>query len=266
MRVQHESDSKLALSIVSEAGSIATRNRDRNVSNTKDSYRDIVTDVDLEIERFIFSKLETSHYQIIGEESFYNNNGKYAISKPDEAVWYVDPIDGTTNFANGLDHFAISIGLITQNAFLVGAINIPMAKELYFTYGTDRAFVNGKKLAFTKNNKLKDSLVSVNFSSKEKDSFARENQYKIFGKINDSSRGCIRLGSAAVNLCYTASGKIDATYGLDIPLWDVAAGLTIAEKAGCKIWFEQTSNLRCNFIVGTETNISELKLLILEGK
>ena len=146
------------------------------------------------------------------------------INKP---FWAVDPIDGTVNFINGLDIFCISVGLCQESQFMLGAVAFPRSQKLYCTIGSDDAFLNGKPLQYHPRN-IDEALIAVSFSGKKVDTTKRNKEYQLFGEINDISRGCTRFGSAAANICFTASGELQAAYGFNAKMI-ISASATATE-------------------------------------
>ena len=110
---------------------------------TKGTPRDIVTDLDIIIEKHIICVLKDSNYRIIGEETTQNDDLNISSH---ELTWVIDPIDGTTNMVSSIPYYATSIGLMNNNQFLVGAVGIPTLKEIFFTFGDKGCFLNGKRV------------------------------------------------------------------------------------------------------------------------
>lgn len=256
MKLNWELESELALKAVSAGGDLILDRSEKPSISIKESLRDVVTELDLRIEVHIAAILKTSGHPIIGEESF-----KPGMSLPPRTstYWLVDPIDGTANYVAGMPFYAISAGLWAADNFATGAVSLPAFKEFFFTYGDHGAYLNGKAIQ-SQDAQLKHSLVAAGFSGSDGDAQFRQRQYEMFGLINDSSRGCMRLGSAASNLCYVASGRLQACYGVHNQLWDVAGGIAVALRAGCKVLFQQLlGSTRVNYIVGGPTVVDELR-------
>ena len=245
MIVRREAESELALRAVHHGGDICRRSRGGIVA-TKESLRDIVTETDLEIERRVRTLLEPGGYPVLGEEQ----GGEFAAG--DAPTWIVDPLDGTTNFASGMPHYAVSIGLWAEGEFAIGAVALPAANELYFTHGDRGAFLNGRRLGGS-DRPLSESLVAVSFSGAAGDPVRRQRHYALFGAINDASRGCLRPGSTAANLCSVAAGRLQAAYGFGVAVWDVAGALPIVRQAGFRVrWrFADAARRRVDFLAGT---------------
>lgn len=214
---------------------------------TKESLRDAVTEKDLLIEKRITEfLLSASGHKIIGEESY--DNEPVISSGP---TWFIDPIDGTTNFISSIPLYAISVGIMDNFQFPVGAVIIPREKKLFYTFGKS-AFVNDRVLHVNPCD-FKDALVSCAFSGKShhRDSLLRKKEYEFFGLINDTTMGCLRLGSAAINICYVATGRLQAAYGIANKIWDVAGALAIATKAGAVLHIEFIEGTPLvNYVVG----------------
>lgn len=214
---------------------------------TKGTSRDIVTELDLIIEKHIKEILGTSKYQIIGEETGRNGDLNVISNEP---VWFVDPIDGTTNFISSIPFYAVSVGLATESEFPVGAVVAPALKEIFFTMGERGSFANGKILKVFPAD-LKNSLIAAGFSGGYSNEIRRKKEYNFFGILNDNSRGCLRLGSASINICYVAAGRLQCAYGISNKIWDVAGAIAVALKAGCKVyidWAKETQQI--SYVVG----------------
>ena len=190
--------------------------------------RDLVSDVDILVEnkiKDIIKKKFPSH-QFEGEET--------GIKKTKSKFkWIIDPIDGTVNYIHGIPLFSISIALEYNGEIILGIINNPILNETFYASKGEGAFLNGESIKVSKRENLKDALFVATFSSEK--TISRKKKYTLFGKINDISRGCLRLGSASLGLAYLASGKIDGLWGGRLKKWDVAAGIIILREAGGKI-------------------------------
>jgi myo-inositol-1(or 4)-monophosphatase len=235
---------------------VSQRQNDLSVQ-TKESLRDIVTQIDIEVEQKIRTVLKDSEYAVIGEESFTVED---RYDWENETFWVLDPIDGTTNMVSGIPFYAISLGLVQNKEFTLGAVAVPSQEELYFTF-EDKSYLNNKRLHI-KPKRFEESLNACAFSGK-KNSPHRALEYEIFGQINDTTRGCLRTGAAAINICYVAAGKLQSAYGINNRIWDVAAALAVAYYAGAKIyieWKEETGYI--NYAVGA-TGVVEKIVKIL---
>ena len=156
-------------------------------------------------------------------------------------TWIIDPLDGTTNFIHGLPCYCISIALAEfpeesktdkNNSFriLSGIIYEPNAREMFRAVIHRGAFLNGKKIRVSTARRLQDSLLVTGFPTYD---LTRMPQYlDLFSYLMNRTRGLRRMGSAAVDLAYTACGRFDAFYEYSLNPWDVAAGALLVKEAG----------------------------------
>lgn len=192
------------------------------VVSHKGNLRDIVTDADLQISDIMERNLCGSGLPVVSEECYDSS-----VAIPDE-FWVVDPIDGSVNFSTGLAQFAISAGLVRGNEFPLGVICAPTLNELYFTLSSRSAMLNGRPFVH-EHLSIGDTLAAASFSTS-----ASVTHFELFRQVNETTRGCLRTGSAALNLCWAAAGKLQAAYGFQAKLWDVAGSLAVAKAAGCE--------------------------------
>ncbi len=222
---------ELAINAAKTSGEILIGNfatvKDFNIKNG--NIRDVVTEVDLLSEKNIINiiKAQFPDHMIVGEEmgTTGNSSGGY--------VWYIDPIDGTVNYSQGIELCVVSIALIKGGKPIVGVIYNPFSQELYYAERGQGAYKNDSIIDVGDKASCRDCLFIAGFSSeKSKD---KKDEYQVFGQINDSSRGALRLGSAALALAYLAEGKIDGFWIVEPKVWDVAAGILIASEAGALV-------------------------------
>src|SRR3990167_8156582 len=211
-------ESSIALAVVSEISDVLCDKNGCHTVTQKDTFRDIVTNYDITSQTIALSALSASPYPVLSEELHRETD---IIISSNETYWILDPIDGSVNFLYGLPLFTVSLGLYHQGDFCVGAVAIPSLKELYFTYCDQAACLNGKSVICSRDAAFNISLISCAFSSNSH-SKNRDKEYALFGKINDTSMGCLRLGSAAVSICFVVSQRLSAAYGLGVKIWDTA--------------------------------------------
>jgi len=254
-----EQESKLAISAVLEGGNIAMQPQVALEIQTKQSARDIATAVDLEIEQTLIDILATSPYPIVGEESAADG------SFMDGPTWVLDPIDGTANFVHGLDYYAISAGLCHGLDFLTGAVYLPRLRQLY-SVSEGTAYLNETPIRH-EHQPFSRSLVAAGFSNYAHDPSHRTRQYEVFGAVNDQSRGCLRLGSTAVNICFAAAGRVQGAYGLQAKIWDAAGALAVAIAAGCKVLVAPCGDRHSiDYIVGSRDTVDIIhRLCVSKG-
>ena len=241
---------KTALAAVMASAQIADEAKDMQSVSTKGSLRDIVTRTDLAISELLVDRLSATGIPVISEEQ--NRN----FGEVPDVFWVVDPIDGTVNFSNGLPQFAISAGLVDKGVFKLGVVCAPALDELYFTLNEERALLNGRPFVHV-HQTTTDSLVAGSFAAK-----GAPAQHELFQQINESTRGCLRTGSAALNICWAAVGKLQAAYGFQAKLWDVAGALAVARAAGCKITIHKNSDaLTVDYCVGSTETVRHIEQL-----
>lgn len=186
---------------------------------------DLVTEIDHQSEALLLGEVRRDfpNHHIFSEESGI-------IHGNDDHVWYIDPLDGTVNYAHHIPIFAVSIAYAFQSVLTLGAVYDPMRDEMYLAERGKGATLNGKPVGVSSATELQKSLLVTGFPydawNTEQDNFAN---FVKFGKL---SRGVRRLGSAALDLCYVAAGRFDGFWELALKPWDVAAGGLICEEAG----------------------------------
>jgi len=178
---------------------------------SKKGPRDFVTKTDKHVEKILIEELSNTkkNYSFITEETGTIKN------KDKENIWIIDPIDGTTNFLHGIPHFAICIAHQSKNEILSGLIFDPIKDEMFFAEKDKGAFLNNQRLRVSKKNSLDECLFSSNHEGL---------------KFSDLNMRC--SGSAALDLAYVASGRLDGFFQNKINLWDVAAGALLIKEAG----------------------------------
>lgn len=246
---------KLGLAAVLAAAKIAEQSVDRNAIAHKGNLRDIVTQADQAISELLIKKLSPTGISVISEEADYSSDVLL------EDVWVIDPIDGSVNFSNGLPLYAISIGLVRGLSPQLGFVCIPSMDELYFTLSPERAMLNGRPFMHEHADRS-DSLVAASFSARPSSV-----EYELFQAVNEGTRGCLRTGSAALNICWVASGKLQGAYGFQAKLWDVAGALAIAKAAGCEvITYQKPQSLLMDYCVGSKDVVRYVSKLASEKK
>ncbi|OQX73555.1 MAG: inositol monophosphatase [Campylobacteraceae bacterium 4484_4] len=192
---------------------------------------DLVTDYDLKIERFLRERLPGifPEYTIIGEES----TERFELA---ERSIIIDPIDGTTNFIHQIPFVAISVGIWREGVPQMGIVYNPILNELFCAQKGAGATLNKEKIHVTQTDRLINALIATGFpyTKVEKGDDFRW----VLGcmeRLLPQTRDMRRLGSAAMDLCYTAKGVFDGFYEINLKPWDTAAGLLIVEEAGGKI-------------------------------
>jgi myo-inositol-1(or 4)-monophosphatase len=203
----------------------------RDLQVDKKGTIDLVTEIDLRVERE-FRALIASRFPdhvVLGEE-FSNADDRMDVP---EYCWVFDPVDGTTNYAHGLPIFCSSLALEIRGVPSVAAIYDPSRRELYTAERGHGARLNGAPLRVSDASTLIDSLLCTGFPySVQHDADALVGLFADFLKV---SRAVRRLGSAAIDLCYVAAGRLDGFWEQSLHPWDVAAGALIIQVAGGRV-------------------------------
>lgn len=188
----------------------------------------VVTDVDKKAEEIVVSTIRKT----FPRHSFLAEEKTYAKESPDFR-WIIDPLDGTTNFLHSFPFFSVSIALEYKEKILIGVVYDPMRGELFSARRKKGAFLNHKRIHVSRTKKLKKALLSTGFAYDVK-SVGNDN-IDNFIKFLKSAQAVRRPGSAALDLCYVASGRFDGFWELGLNPWDTAAAHLIVEEAGGKI-------------------------------
>ena len=195
---------------------------------TKLNNSDVVTAADKASEKYIISSIHDRFpdHGIMAEESGEENS---------ERVWrwVIDPLDGTTNFSQGLPVFCVSIALEYEGNPVVGVIYAPYLGELFHAIKGGGAFLNGRRIRCSNKGALSQAVVSTGVPYDKKSN--PDNNLDEIVRIVPEVRGMRRMGAAAIDLSYVAAGFFDAYWELNLKRWDVAAGILIALEAGADV-------------------------------
>jgi myo-inositol-1(or 4)-monophosphatase len=225
----------IARTIALEAGALAALRREEGVTvaASKSTPVDIVTEADRETERLIRSRLADARPDdgILGEEGATTSGGS-------GLNWIVDPIDGTVNFLYGIPHYAVSIAVVEGDpdpltwTGIAGAVFNPASGELYTATVGGGAFLGERRIAVAPSVPLSQALVGTGFAY---DSGVRGQQGALVASLLPSVRDIRRLGTASLDLCFVASGRLNAYFERTLSPWDHAAGAIIAREAGATV-------------------------------
>lgn len=204
--------------------------RDTLAVTTKESVRDLSTPVDHGAEQAAFSVLrEVDPAAVILSE-------EHGLQGTDTGAghWVVDALDGTVNYLHHVPFFSVSIAWVQRDQPVVGAVYAPLVDDIYYGAEGIGAFKNQRRLQ-TPDRLPTESLFSATFSGRNHDPARRGEEFALFATVNDASRGCLRTGSAALNLAYLAEGRFNGCWGKCNKAWDISAGLLIAKLAGATV-------------------------------
>ena len=207
-----------------------------NLQVSKKGPKDFVTNSDKKTEKVLINELTKNKkkYSILSEEIGFIKNDD------NDYIWVIDPIDGTTNFLHGIPHFCISIGLKFRDEIISGIIFDPIKNETFFAEKNQGAYFNNHRIRVSKRKNLDECLFATNKN----------------GLLSTDLNARI-FGSAALDLAYVASGRIDGYFQNGLNLWDIAAGTLIVKEAGGIVNnydLEKTNNIK---VVASSENINQ---------
>ncbi len=210
-----------------------------NLQVAKKGPKDFVTNSDKKTEKVLINELTKNKkkYSILSEEIGFIKNDD------NDYIWVIDPIDGTTNFLHGVPHFCISIGLKFKDEIISGIIFDPIKNEIFYAEKNQGAFFNNHRIRVSKRKNLDECLFATNQNG-----------------LSSTDLNARIFGSAALDLAYVASGRIDGYFQNGLNLWDIAAGTLIVKEAGGIINnydLEKTNNIK---LVASSENINEKML------
>jgi myo-inositol-1(or 4)-monophosphatase len=188
---------------------------------------DLVTAADRSSEEMIVSRIRKQWpgHDLIGEEGSSRESGS-------DFRWYIDPLDGTTNFAHGYPVFCVSIALEYRNERIAGVIFDPTRNEMFVAEKGAGARLNDQRIQLSKTSRLAESLVATGFPSHKRH---KNPNIHFYHQITLRSHGVRRAGSAALDLCYVACGRYDAFWEFNLNSWDTAAGVLLVQEAGGRV-------------------------------
>jgi myo-inositol-1(or 4)-monophosphatase len=251
-----------AVEAARKAGDIISRQSrqlDRLQIQTK-GVNEFATQVDEAAENAIVELIRQRYpdHAVIGEEG-----GESGAADSDH-VWIIDPLDGTTNFIHGLPCYAVSIGLKVKGRLSVGVVYNPDSQELFTAVRGNGATVDGRRMRVSKRREIAGSIIGTEFPFRSADRYL-DKHVEIYKNVIKEA-GCVRReGSAALDLCYMAAGRMDAAWMFGLQIWDIAAGVLILREAGGMVSaiddkedYMETGNL----VAGTPKVHAELRELI----
>lgn len=213
-----ESASKIAKKNFGQTSSISTKAGDNN---------QVLTETDLEIGKLIVSKIQETFptHSIIDEEAG-------VIDKNSEYIWVVDPIDGTSNFANGIPLYGTMFGLLKDDIPVAGGVSLPSLNELYTAEKGSGAFCNGEKIMVTGENELLKALVAYGIDGHQENPQLTYDEVKTLAEIILNVRN-LRSSNSVFDLMQVAKGKYGGVLNKTSKIWDNVAPQIILEEAGC---------------------------------
>ncbi len=233
MVYRYQDELQVAVRAAQEAGHlIKDKISCHTVTESKSCVSDLVTEVDRQAEEIILQAI-SSHFpahSIVGEEQ----QGDRPLVPADILTWYVDPLDGTTNFVFGLQFCCVSIALAHQGVPVLGVIHDPFRQETYTAVRGGGAKLNGRPFTVDKSvSCMEHSLLVTGYPGNIK---KRPRLYQVnLKRVIDSCSNLRALGSAALELAYVACGRLTGFWEVSLRPWDVAAGMVLVEEAGGQV-------------------------------
>lgn len=219
-----------------EAGSILRAGYEKEHQVNYKGVIDLVTEVDHQSEAYLLGRIRKDFpdHHIFSEESG-------VIQGSDEHVWYIDPLDGTVNYAHNVPMFSVSIAYALRksgstsrsSSLLLGAVYDPLRDEMFTAERGQGAYLNERRLRASSTTDLQQSLLATGFPYDAWDT--PQDNFINFIKFGKLSRGVRRLGSAALDLVYVGAGRFDGFWEMALNAWDVAAGGLVCEEAGATV-------------------------------
>src|SRR5260370_11026464 len=211
-------------SIAREAVALLMEYFDQNIKIEYKGEADLVTAADRKSETLIRERIRAlwPGHDILGEEEGLRDTGS-------EYRWYVDPLDGTTNFAHGFPVFCVSLALQHKNETIAGLCYDPTRDELFAAERGKGAYLNDRPIHVSKISKLSESLVGTGFPSHKRH---KNPNIHFYHQLTLRSHGVRRAGSAAVDLAYVACGRFDGFWEFNLNPWDTSAGVVLVREAG----------------------------------
>ena len=231
--------------IAREAGALLMDYFRQHVKVEYKGEADLVTVADRKSEALIRDRLRQQWptFDILGEEGGLLDTGS-------DYRWYVDPLDGTTNFAHGFPVFCVSMGLEYQGKRIAGVIYDPTRNELFAAEQGSGAYLNQEPIHVSKTANLAECLVATGFPSHKRH---KNPNIFFYHQISLHTHGVRRAGSTALDLCYVACGRLDGFWEFNLNPWDLAAGVLLVEEAGGQVtgFFGQPFRLQDRDVVAS---------------
>lgn len=228
-----ESEASQLLAVAKEVTAIASRHVSTHTPQTLTwkGDRDVTSDVDISTERLVKGLLHkhTPHAGFLGEEE---GGGQ----PPNGIHWVFDPIDGTVNYVHGFPLYAISLSLIRDGKPFVAVIDLPFFRTQYSALRGAGSYVNGERLQASTTSRLDAALVSIDqYTFDENTQQTNEVRHRLIRHLYSEVQRIRMLGTSAIDLAWTAQGRLDACIVLGNKTWDTSAGVLVAQEAGVRV-------------------------------
>jgi myo-inositol-1(or 4)-monophosphatase len=234
------------------AGSLLRHHFQQPLVVNSSEKHDIKLEIDVRSQELITESLlkEFPHHSLYGEEGIVGDQAS-------EYQWVVDPLDGTVNYFYGIPHFCVSIALRYLSEIIVGVIYDPIRDELWAAQKGEKPTQNGKTFRVSERADLAEAVVSVGLS---KTGVTIEAGLPLLQEMVHRARKCRLMGSAALDMAYVASGRLDAYIEQGISLWDIAAGWILVETAGGLVEMKPRTEMKDKYSIIASNGVIDLKL------
>jgi len=215
---------EISAEIAREAGALLAKFFERRIGYELKGEYDLVTEADRASEQLVIDRLRAHFptHSIVAEEG-----GGHAGTS--DYCWYVDPLDGTTNFAHGFPMYNVTMALEQAGQLVAGVIFDPERNEMFSSERGSGAYLNNRRIRVSRVSRVEDALVATGFPSKKRHQDINVHFYYQLAMI---THGVRRAGSAALDLAYVASGRLDGFWEFGLNPWDMAAGVLLIQEAG----------------------------------
>lgn len=211
--------------IMREGGKLL-KNRKMAAKVREKGLADYVTEVDVTVQQYMKQKLE----EMFPEIAFMGEENEQKKIEAEDCIWVLDPVDGTTNLIHDYHHSAISLALVEKKVVIFGMIYDPYREEVFFALDGAGAFLNEQPICIGEAKKMENSLIAIGTSPYYHEE-AEEN-FSVFEKVFRECQDIRRSGSAALDLAWTACGRVEAYFERHLKVWDYAAGEILVREAG----------------------------------
>lgn len=236
------------LDLIRQAGTICKQEQNQLKPSDIEykNKKDLVTLTDKKVENFLIRNIVEQYpsHDIFGEET-----GKTALGS--DYLWIIDPIDGTTSFLHQQPFYSISIALKYKNETIMAAVYAPAYDELFYAEKDSGAYLNEARINVSSTDQLIQAVMATGFACLRAN--LKENNLVLFNKIVPNLRDIRRYGSAALDLCYVACGRLDGFWEMNLNIYDIAAGAFIVQQAGGHVCdfkegqnFPEQGTIACN--------------------
>ena len=216
-----------AVEIAREAGALLANSFERRIGFELKGEFDLVTEADRASEKLVVERLRSyfpSHAIVAEEGGGHESSSEYR--------WYVDPLDGTTNFAHGFPMFNVTLGLERAGELVAGVVYDPVRQEMFSAERGGGAYLNNRRIRVSAASRLNDALASTGFPSRKR---SHDVNIHFYYQVAMASHGVRRTGSAAIDLAYVAAGRLDLFWEFGLKPWDMAAGALLVAEAGGRV-------------------------------